>query len=83
LISSVDSDKSRIASDWDLKEMTMWKIVPSDDHKQVQVYFPFNAWLGKQASTLKAKKDSYSSVDHHPRGHLDFFLKITFFYDDL
>ncbi len=73
MISSVESDKSQRAADWDLKEMIMWKIIPSDDHKQVQVYFPFNDWLGKKTSTLKAKKDSYSPPDYHPRGHLIFF----------
>ncbi len=72
MIYSVESDKSQYASDWDLKEMIIWKIIPSDDYGQVQVYFPFNAWIGKKASTLKAKKDAYSPADHHPRGHLIF-----------
>jgi len=68
---SVDSDKSQLAADWDLKEMVMWKILPnSHDYKQVQVYFPFNTWLGKKVSTLKSKKDSYTPVDYHPRGNL-------------
>ncbi len=58
--------------------MVMWKIIPSNDHKQVQVYFPFNAWLGKKASTLKTKKDAYSPPDHHPRGDL-IFQKSLFF----
>ena len=43
--------------------MIMWKIIPSDDHEQSQVYFPFNTWLGKKVSTLKSKRDSYPSTD--------------------
>jgi hypothetical protein len=47
--------------------MTMWKIIPNDREKQL-VYFPFNTWLGKKMSTLKAKQETYPSVDHHLKG---------------
>lgn len=64
----MDSDRSQLASDWDLKEMVMWKIIPSRDHRYVQAYFPFNAWLGDKQSTLKSTKDSYEPAEPHPRG---------------
>ena len=53
-ISSVESDKSQFAADWDIKEMIMWKIIPNDES---YVYFPFNTCLGKKVSILKAKKE--------------------------
>jgi hypothetical protein len=67
-----------MAADWDLQEMVMWKIIPGYDHQQGQVYFPFNAWLGKKASTLKAKRDSYSPPEYHPRGKLIIFKFAVF-----
>jgi hypothetical protein len=72
-----------MAADWDIKEMTMWKIIPNDDHKQFQVYFPFNNWLGKKVSTLKAKGEIYQSTDHHLRGKFVlkyFFINHLFYY---
>lgn len=70
IVFSVESDRSQIAADWDLKEMMMWKIFPHDDHhRQSQVYFPVNDWLGRKTSKLKAKRDSYSAPEHHPRGN--------------
>jgi hypothetical protein len=68
-----------MAADWDLKEMMMWKIIPSHDYKQGQAYFPFNAWLGRKTSTIKSKRDSYSPAEYHPRGEL-ILLKIAFFF---
>jgi hypothetical protein len=68
---SVESDKTQLASDWDLREMIMWKIT-GDDHKHSQVYFPVNEWIGKKRSTFKAKRDKYESTDHHPRGTIIF-----------
>ncbi|CAF4476662.1 unnamed protein product, partial [Rotaria sp. Silwood2] len=65
---TVESDQSQLASDWDLKDMIMWKILPNDDDKQLQVYFPFNAWLGKTSSKLKAKKEIYPTTDHRQNG---------------
>ncbi|CAF4045720.1 unnamed protein product [Rotaria sordida] len=65
---TVESDKSQLASDWDLKEMIMWKIIPIKDDKQLQVYFPFNTWLGDAQSKLKAKREIYPSTDHHQKG---------------
>jgi hypothetical protein len=70
LIIRVESDRSHLATDWDIKEMIMWKIIPSDDHGKVQVYFPFNNWLGKKVSTLKSKKELYPSTDHHFKGNI-------------
>lgn len=72
----MDSDRSQLAADWDLKEMTMWKIFPGHDHEQIQVYFPFNDWVGKKASKLKAKRELYPATDHHPRGNC--FMKLTY-----
>jgi hypothetical protein len=69
----VDSDKSQLAADWDLQEMIMWRIVPGYDRTQGQVYFPFNAWIGRKASTLKAKRDSYTPAEYRPRGKLIIF----------
>lgn len=66
----MDSDRTQMAADWDLKEMIMWKIIPSDGSKQIQAYFPFNAWLGKKESTLKAKREAYAPAEPHPRGRL-------------
>ncbi len=65
---SVESDRSQFAADWDVKEVTMWKILPGDEHDRFHVYFPFNTWLGKKASTLKIKGEKYPSIDHHSRG---------------
>ncbi len=75
-IISVESDRSQLATDWDIKEMIMWKIIPSDDHEKVQVYFPFNAWLGKKVSTLKSKRELYPSTDHHFKGNFLFEIII-------
>ena len=75
-----------MAADWDLKEMTMWKIIPTDNHKQIQVYFPVNTWIGKKESTFKAKRETYPSTDHHPRGIVFFSLleyNLFFSFDDL
>jgi hypothetical protein len=69
-ISSIESDRSQFAADWDIKEMTMWKIIPYDNHQPSYVYFPFNTWLGRKMSTLKAKKEIYPSTDRHLKGHL-------------
>ncbi|UJR15205.1 hypothetical protein I4U23_002164 [Adineta vaga] len=65
---TVKSDRTQTAADWDLKEMAMWKILPDNDHKQFQVYFPFNTWLGKKVSTLEAKREKYPITDQHIRG---------------
>jgi len=66
---SVESDRTQFASDWDLKEITAWKILPSNDYELLQVYFPFNTWLGKKVSTIKAKGETHSSTDHRARGN--------------
>ncbi len=66
---SVESDRTQFASDWDLKEITAWKILPSNDHELLQVYFPFNTWLEKKGSTIKAKGETHSSTDHRARGN--------------
>jgi len=69
-ISSIESDRSQFAADWDIKEMTMWKIIPHDNHQPSYVYFPFNTWLGRKISTLKAKKEIYPTTDRHLKGHI-------------
>ncbi len=68
-ICSVESDRSQLAADWDIKEMIMWRIIPNDDHEQSQIYFPFNTWLGRKVSTLKSKREIYPSTDHHFKGN--------------
>ncbi|CAF0903962.1 unnamed protein product [Adineta steineri] len=66
---TVESDKTQLASDWDLKEMIMWKILPSDNHKLTQIYFPFNNWLGTKERpicyeiTVKTGKDFGGGTD--------------------
>ena len=57
--------------------MTMWKIIPNDNHKQSHVYFPFNTWLGKKVSTLKSKREIYPSTDLQLKGNFS-FLEIIF-----
>jgi hypothetical protein len=69
LIISVESDRSQVAADWDIKEMIMWRIIPTDDHKQSHVYFPFNTWLGKKVSTLRTKREVYPSTDLRLKGN--------------
>ncbi|CAF0764579.1 unnamed protein product [Adineta steineri] len=73
---TVESDKTQLASDWDLKEMIMWKILPSDNHKLTQIYFPFNNWLGTKESKLKAKKEVYPVIDHHRRGPICYEITV-------
>ncbi|CAF1040089.1 unnamed protein product [Adineta ricciae] len=73
---TVTSDRTHMASDWDLKEMNIWKILPDNESKQVLVYFPFNQWIGKKKSTLTAKRETYRSVDHHPRGPTCYHIAI-------
>ncbi|CAF3630124.1 unnamed protein product [Rotaria sp. Silwood1] len=74
---NVESDKSQLAADWDLKEMIMWKIRPkNDDDKQLQVYFPFNAWLGQAVSKLNAKREIYPSTDHHQKGPTCYHISV-------
>ncbi|CAF3995673.1 unnamed protein product, partial [Rotaria sp. Silwood1] len=74
---NVESDKSQLAADWDLKEMVMWKIRPNnDDDKQLQVYFPFNAWLGQAVSKLNAKRETYPSTDHHQKGPICYHISV-------
>lgn len=51
--------------------MIIWKIIPNNNHENVQIYFPFNTWLGKKISTLKSKREIYPSTDHHFKG-IDF-----------
>lgn len=66
----VESDSNQLATDWDLKEMVLWKIIPQDHRERLQVYFPFNNWLGKKTSTLKSKGEAYPSSDQHVKGKL-------------
>ncbi len=68
----MESDRSQFAADWDIKDMIMWKIIPSDDYEKSKVYFPFNTWLGKKISTLKSKRELYPSTDHHLKGNFSF-----------
>lgn len=72
----MESDRSQFATDWDIKEMIIWKIIPSNDQENSQVYFPFNTWLGKKISTLKSKREIYPSTDHHPKGNFVFGIYI-------
>ncbi len=65
----MESDRSQLAADWDIKEMIMRRIIPNDDHEQSQIYFPFNTWLGRKVSTLKSKREIYPSTDHHFKGN--------------
>ena len=62
----VTSDNSQMASDWDLKEMIIWKILPHDE--SIPVYFPFNQWLGDKTKRLKSKAEIYRSKDYRIRG---------------
>ena len=66
--SRIDSDRSQTATDWNIKEIVMWKMLPNDGDKLTPVYFPFNGWLGKKASRLKARGEPYSSRDQRIRG---------------
>ncbi|UJR31475.1 hypothetical protein I4U23_018964 [Adineta vaga] len=65
---SIESDKSQLASDWDIKELTMWKLSPANENDQSHVYFPINSWLGKKIPALKAKREVYPLVDPHLKG---------------
>ncbi|CAF4125874.1 unnamed protein product [Rotaria socialis] len=73
---TVESDKSQLAADWDLQEMAMWKIVPNADNNHSMVYFPFNTWLGKSKSKLKAKRETYPSTDHHINGPICYHIVV-------
>lgn len=64
----MESDRSPMATDWDVKEMILWKIIPHDHREKFQVYFPFNNCLGKKLSSLKSKGELYPSNDQHFKG---------------
>ena len=65
----MESDRNQLASDWDIKEMILWKIIPSNNQEKSLVYFPFNTWLGKKVGTLTSKREIYSTTDHHFQGN--------------
>lgn len=72
-----------MASEWDLKEMIIWKILPND--QLTPIYFPFNQWLGGKTKRLKSKAEIYRSKDHRIRGKIGSYMEqrvqIIFFFD--
>ncbi|CAF1056748.1 unnamed protein product [Adineta steineri] len=64
----VESDKNHFVSDWEIKEMTIWQILPNENEKKFHIYFPFNNFLGKKMNTLKSKKELYPLADSHLKG---------------
>ena len=69
LICSIKFDKSQIDMNWNLKEMTMWKIIPRNDHLQSLVYFPFNIYLTNKLNRCKAIGEIYPSTNYqHLKG---------------
>lgn len=65
----MEGDKNRIAMDWDIKDMILWKIIPKDDQKHVHLYFPFNICLNKKLNKFIAQKETYAFMDHSFKGN--------------
>lgn len=66
------SDNSQMASDWNLKEMLVWKMFPAAN--AIPVYFPFNQWLGAKTKALKAKAEPYVGREDRNRGSISLLI---------
>ncbi|CAF1145472.1 unnamed protein product [Adineta ricciae] len=65
---SLELDSNKFTSDWYIKEMAIWKIIPSKGDHQSHAYFPINNWLGKKVTILKSKRETYPLMDRHLKG---------------
>ncbi|CAF3447622.1 unnamed protein product [Rotaria socialis] len=65
---TAELDRSQSATDWHIKDMIIHKLIPDDDHKQSQIYFPFNICLSRKVNQFTAKKEICPSTDYHFKG---------------